>query len=162
MSEPIEDDSKPFPSLWRWQTFLSLGFAVALLGYLAMQIDFESVWHDLAQSDKRYVVLGLLAHYATYPVRGLRWRRSLGTLAQKIPATTFGIIVFFYNAVDNVVPAKLGDLYAAHLARLNFRIRRSSALGSIVFLRLIDAWIVFLLAGVSAWSGCWEADSRWP
>lgn len=149
--KPTEDDSKPFPSLWRWQTFLSLAFTVALLGFLAMQIDFKTVWHDLAQSDKRYVMLGLLAHYATYPIRGLRWRRALGTLVQKIPATTFGLIVFFYNAVDNVVPAKLGDLYAAHLARLNFRIRRSSALGSIVFLRLIDAWIVFLLAGVSAW-----------
>jgi uncharacterized protein (TIRG00374 family) len=149
--KPIEDDSKPFPSLWRWETFLSLGFTGALLGFLAMQVDFESLWHDLAQSDKSYVMLGMLAHYATYPVRGLRWRRSLGTLVEGIPATTFGIIVFFYNAVDNVVPAKLGDLYAAHLARLNFRIRRSSALGSIVFLRLIDAWIVFLLAGVSAW-----------
>jgi uncharacterized protein (TIRG00374 family) len=61
------------------------------------------------------------------------------------------LIVFFYNAVDNIVPAKLGDLYAAHLARLNFGIRRSAALGSIVFLRLIDAWTVFLLAGVSSW-----------
>jgi uncharacterized protein (TIRG00374 family) len=116
-----------------------------------MQVDFDSLWRDLAQSHKGYVLLGLLAHYATYPVRGLRWRRSLGTLTQGIPASTFGLIVFFYNAVDNVVPAKLGDLYAAHLARLNFRIRRSSALGSIVFLRLIDAWVVFFLAGLSAW-----------
>lgn len=149
--ESIEEAGKQFPSLWRWETFLSLGLTAALLIFLAAQVDFDSLWRDLAQSNKTYVLLGLLAHYATYPIRGLRWRRTLGKLTRGIPATTFAMIVFFYNAVDNVVPAKLGDLYAAHMARINFRIRRSSALGSIIFLRLIDAWIVFLLAGVSSW-----------
>ncbi|MEH6581283.1 MAG: lysylphosphatidylglycerol synthase transmembrane domain-containing protein [Halioglobus sp.] len=152
MSEPlIEEGGKPFPSFLRWETFLSLGLTAGLLTFLVAQIDFDSVLHDLAQSDKTYILLGFLAHYATYPVRGLRWRYTLGDITRDIPARTFGLIVFFYNAVDNVVPAKLGDLYAAHMARINFRIRRSSALGSIVFLRLIDAWIVFLLAGVSSW-----------
>jgi uncharacterized protein (TIRG00374 family) len=54
--------------------------------------------------------------------------------------------------VDNLVPAKLGDLYAAHLARINFKIRRSAALGSIVFLRMIDAWIILLLAAMASWA----------
>jgi uncharacterized protein (TIRG00374 family) len=63
----------------------------------------------------------------------------------------FGLLVFFYNFVDNLVPAKLGDVYAAHLARINFRIRRSAALGSIVFLRMIDAWIVLFLAALASW-----------
>ncbi len=145
------DSGLPPLSLWRWQTFLSLALTAALLAFLAAQIHFESLWQDLAQCNLTYVMLGLLAHYATYPVRGLRWRRTLGGRTGKIPGRTFGMIVFFYNAVDNVVPAKLGDIYAAHMARINFGIRRSSALGSIVFLRLIDAWIVFLLAVVSSW-----------
>jgi len=148
---PVPDPDQQPLSLWRWQTFLSLALTAALLVFLAAQVDFALLWRDLANCDKGYVLLGLLAHYATYPVRGLRWRRSLGRLTREVPARKFGLIVFFYNAVDNVVPAKLGDIYAAHMARINFRIRRSSALGSIVFLRLIDAWIVFLLAGVSSW-----------
>ena len=49
------------------------------------------------------------------------------------------------------MPAKLGDVYAAHLARINFKIRRSAALGSIVFLRMIDAWIILLLAAAACW-----------
>jgi hypothetical protein len=53
--------------------------------------------------------------------------------------------------VDNLVPAKLGDVYAAHLARINFKIRRSAAMGSIVFLRMIDAWIILILASLVSW-----------
>jgi uncharacterized protein (TIRG00374 family) len=60
-------------------------------------------------------------------------------------------VVFFYNFVDNLVPAKLGDLYAAHMARINFEVRRSEALGSLVFLRMIDGWIVLGLAATSSW-----------
>jgi uncharacterized protein (TIRG00374 family) len=63
----------------------------------------------------------------------------------------YGLVVFFYNFVDNLVPAKLGDLYASHMARINFRVRRSEALGSLVFLRMIDGWIVLGLAAISSW-----------
>jgi uncharacterized protein (TIRG00374 family) len=149
--ELATDSGKQYAFFWRWETFVSLAIAAALLTILATQIDFDQLWRDLAECNQALVLLGFLAHYATYPVRGLRWKRTLGTLTEGTSTAKFGMIVFFYNALDNVLPAKLGDLYAAHLARLNFRIRRSSALGSIIFLRLIDAWTVFLLAGVSSW-----------
>jgi uncharacterized protein (TIRG00374 family) len=151
MPAPDRDIGMQIPPLWGWQTWLSLSATLVLLLYLATRIDFGLVWRDMAACNKGYVVLGFLAHYATYPVRGLRWQRALGSKTKTTGWQKFGIIVFFYNAVDNVVPAKLGDLYAAHLARLNFRIRRSSALGSIVFLRMIDAWIVLMLAAISSW-----------
>jgi uncharacterized protein (TIRG00374 family) len=138
-------------SLWRWQTLLSLIVTLGLLAFLASYIDFDALWQDIAGANISYLLLGSAAHYATYPVRGQRWRKALGSRVVNIPVARLGLIVFFYNAVDNILPAKLGDLYAAHLARLNFRIRRSSALGSLVFLRLVDVWIVLSLAGISAW-----------
>jgi uncharacterized protein (TIRG00374 family) len=67
-------------------------------------------------------------------------------LPPKAGRAKFGLLVFFYNFVDNVVPAKLGDVYGAHLAGINCGVSRSAALGSIVFLRMIDSWIVLLLA----------------
>jgi hypothetical protein len=78
-------------------------------------------------------VLGALAHDATYLVRGFRWSRCLGHFPIRGSVNKFGVLVFFYNFVDNLVPAKLGDVDAAHLARINFGLRRSAALGSIVF-----------------------------
>src|SRR5262249_1620540 len=92
-----------------------------------------------------------LAHYATYPVRGLRWRRGLIHFPVQGGPGKFGLIVFFYTFVDNLVPAKLADLYGAHLARINCGVRRSAALGSIIFLPTADAWSVRPLGFAACW-----------
>jgi uncharacterized protein (TIRG00374 family) len=146
----IKHDGKA-PKLWGWTTYLSIVVAIVILVVAATFVDLEKIWHQIAACDKRFVLLGGLSHYATYLVRGMRWRRCLIQLPIKAGSTKFGLLVFFYNFVDNLVPAKLGDVYAAHLARINFRIRRSAAMGSIVFLRMVDAWIVLILAALASW-----------
>jgi len=139
------------PALWGWPTYLSIIIACIILIFAATMVDLKQIWREIEACDKRYVILGALAHYATYLVRGMRWRRCLIHLPVKAGSIKFGLLVFFYNFVDNLVPAKLGDLYAAHLARINFKIRRSAALGSIVFLRMLDAWIILSLASLACW-----------
>jgi len=147
---PLNNDQKA-PKLWGWTTYLSIVVAIVILIFAATFVDLKAVWLEIAACDKRFVLLGALAHYATYLVRGMRWRRCLIHLPVRAGNTKFGLLVFFYNFVDNLVPAKLGDIYAAHLARINFRIRRSAAMGSIVFLRMVDAWIVLFLAALASW-----------
>jgi glycosyltransferase 2 family protein len=139
------------PKLWGWTTYLSIAVAIVILAVAATFVDLKEIWRQIAACDKRFVLLGALAHYATYLIRGMRWRRCLIHLPFKAGSGKFGLLVFFYNFVDNLVPAKLGDVYAAHLARINFKIRRSAAMGSIVFLRMVDAWIVLLLAALASW-----------
>jgi uncharacterized protein (TIRG00374 family) len=139
------------PKLWGWTTYLSIAIAIIILVFAATVVDLKEIGRQIAACDKRFVLLGALAHYATYLVRGIRWRRCLSHLPVKAGSIKFGLLVFFYNFVDNLVPAKLGDVYAAHLARINFGIRRSAAMGSIVFLRMIDAWIVLFLAALASW-----------
>jgi uncharacterized protein (TIRG00374 family) len=142
---PINNNGKP-PTLWGWPTFASIGIAITILIFASTMVDLKEIWRIAANCDKRFVLLGALAHYCTYLLRGVRWQRSLKSSLIDAGGGKFGLLVFFYNFVDNLVPAKLGDLYAAHLARINFGIRRSTALGSIVFLRMIDAWVVLFLA----------------
>jgi len=145
------NDIQRAPALWGWPTYLSIAIAIAILIGAATMVDLKEIWREIINCDKRFVLLGALAHYATYIVRGMRWRRCLIHLPVQGGNGKFGLIVFFYNFVDNLVPAKLGDVYAAHLARINFKIRRSAAMGSIVFLRMIDAWIILLLASLASW-----------
>jgi len=139
------------PNLWGWRTWASLGIAFSALAFMASRVDFEAVWREFLIADKRYAALGLIAHYATYYFRGARWKSVLGHTPRRASRLKYGLVVFFYNFVDNLVPAKLGDLYAAHMARINFGVRRSSALGSLVFLRMVDGWIVLGLAALSSW-----------
>ena len=139
------------PALWGWHTLLSLGITCAVFAVLAAYIDIRHVWRIIVTSDKKWLLLAGLSHYATYPVRGMRWKYSLRHLPLQCSNARFGLLVFFYNFVDNIVPAKLGDLYGSHLAWINCGIRRSAALGSILFLRTVDAWMVFTLAGLASW-----------
>jgi len=142
------------PNLWGWRTWASLVVAYGAIGAMAYYsgVDFEDAWQKFIDADKRWALLGLLAHYATYYFRGARWKYVLGHTPKPASRAKYGLMVFFYNFVDNLVPAKLGDLYAAHLARINFGVRRSAALGSLLFLRMIDGWIVLGLAALSAWT----------
>jgi len=155
MTDPIKQDSlnndSQAPTLWGWPTYLSIIIAIIILIFAARMVDLKEIWREIVACDKRYVILGSLAHYATYLVRGMRWRRCLIHLPVTAGSGKFALLVFFYNFVDNLVPAKLGDVYAAHLARINFKIRRSAAMGSIVFLRMIDAWIILMLASLASW-----------
>jgi uncharacterized protein (TIRG00374 family) len=140
-----ENEAKP-PALWGAHTFISLAATLAILVGLTFFVDLGRIWQELMGCRKGVVFLGALAHYATYPVRGARWRRCLRHLPVTCGNGRFGLLVFFYQAVDNVVPAKLGELYGAHLARINCGISRSTAIGSLVFARMLDAWVVLLAA----------------
>jgi len=144
-------DAAGLPNLWGWRTWASMAIAFSALGVMALYVDFAAMWKEFLAADKRYALLGLAAHYATYYFRGARWKFVLGRTPRRASRVKYGLVVFFYNFVDNVVPAKLGDLYAAHLAWINFEVRRSAALGSLVFLRMIDGWIVLGLAAGSSW-----------
>jgi uncharacterized protein (TIRG00374 family) len=139
------------PSLWGWHTLLSLAITAAIFAYLATKLDLDRIWQEVSQSNATLLILGALAHYATYPLRGARWQRCMTHLPARCGRAKFGLLLFFYNAVDNVVPAKLGDVYGAHLARINCGIRRSTAMGSLVFLRMVDAWVVLVLAMPASW-----------
>ncbi len=152
---PAEEQRNPNaegPRLWGWHTFLSIAITIAVFALLASYVDLAQVWRELAASDKRVLMLAALSHYATYPVRGARWRRCIQHVPGRCGSGRFGLLAFFFLFVDNVVPAKLGDIYAAHLARINCGVRRSSALGSIVFQRAVDAWFILFLAAAASWS----------
>jgi len=148
-SDPVTE--KEAPALWGWHTIASIAITAAVFTILVSYVDLAQVWREVIASNKALLALAALSHYATYPVRGVRWRRCLSHVPHRCGYSRFGLLVFFYNFVDNVVPAKLGDVYASHLARINCGIRRSSALGSIVFLRMVDAWMVLILAAAASW-----------
>lgn len=155
MTDPLENEEPSGLSgarLWGYKTYLSLAATGVVFAVLASYVDLAEVWRQVAASDKRILVLAALSHYATYPVRGARWRRSVRHVSCRCGSGRFALLSFFFLFVDNLVPAKLGDLYGAHLARINCGVRRSVALGSIVFQRTVDAWIVLLLAAATSWS----------
>src|SRR5215475_8240161 len=137
--------------LWGRPTLVSLAVMLVILLGLGAMLDIQETWRQVVACDKTLMVVGGLAHYLTYVVRGYRWQRCLTQVSRPCQWRMFGLLTFFANGVDNVVPGKLADVYAAHLARINCGVRRSIAMGALVFLRLVDAWVVLLLAAQASW-----------
>lgn len=149
---PLEgEENNNMRQIWSWPTYISIFITIVILLILASRLDLREVWREFEAANKFYIIIAGLSHYSTYLVRGIRWRSCLTRFALHDGTARFALLVFFYNFVDNVVPGKLADVYASHLARINFGIRRSAAMGSIVFLRMIDAWVVLFLAWMSSW-----------
>lgn len=134
----------------RWPTLVSMAVAVGILAVLVSALGVRAVGKELAGCAWGWVLAGAGVHYATYPVRGYRWACCLRHATATGGVWRFTLVVFFHNFVDNVVPAKLGDLYGAHLAFINCGVQRSVALGSLVFLRILDAWVILGAATASA------------
>ena len=137
--------------LWCWPTVVSLALTLGIVLGLGAMLDLQETWRQVVACDKTLLVVGGVAHYVTYVVRGSRWQRCLTPVSRPGQWRLFGLLLFFANGVDNVVPGKLADVYAAHLARINCGVRRSTALGALVFMRLVDAWVVCLLAALASW-----------
>ena len=140
--------------LWCWPTVVSLALTLVLLLGLGALLDLQDTWRQVVACHKTWLLVGGLAHYVTYVVRGSRWQRCLTPVSRPGQWRLFGLLLFFAQGVDNVVPGKLADVYAAHLARINCGVRRATALGALVFVRLVDAWVVFLLAALASWWLC--------
>src|SRR5262245_17593580 len=105
--------------LWCWPTLVSLTITLVILLALGVMLDIQDTWYQVVACDKTLMVLGGLAHYATYVVRGYRWQRCLAPVSSPRQWRLFGLLTFFAAGVDNVVPGKVADVYAAHLARIN-------------------------------------------
>lgn len=129
-----------------WRGALGLAISAALLIYLFASIPWREVGEQARHAN--YFLLALAAAAATgmFPLRARRWRTLLDPVAPKLPfgplwrATAIGMMV------NNIVPARAGELARAYvLSREVPAVSFSTALASLVVDRVFDAIVVLLL-----------------
>jgi uncharacterized protein (TIRG00374 family) len=131
---------------FRKRTLFSFGLSFLLIAFFLSQTTFSDLSRYVAQADLAFLLLAFSAHYSSYLIRGWRWRRMLRIADFSGTTIDLAKIIFLFQSVDCVLPAKVGDVYGAHLMKLNFGLSRSFALGSIFLWRVIDLIVVTLLA----------------
>ena len=141
------------------RTIGSIIFGLALLFLLSQQlkIDFAKTWAYITAANPLFLLAALLAYYATFPLRGLRWRFVLGRVGTQIGARDATEILFLSWFVNCLVPAKLGDLYRAYLLKGNFGGSISRTVGTIFIERIADIVVIFALALAA---GFWSFRGR--
>src|SRR5262245_39445112 len=83
--------------LWGWPTVVSLALTLVILLGLGAMLDFQDTWRQVVACHKTLLILGGLAHYVTYVVRGSRWQRCLTQVSRPGQWRMFGLLLFFAN-----------------------------------------------------------------
>ncbi len=146
----VTDRASP-ARLFNRRTLLSLAAALLILGLAVWRAPIN--WAD-AWTRIRHARLGLYAaafavYYASFLVRGWRWKlllRNAGEERPTLPLVPIVLVSFFVNCV---VPAKMGDLYRAYLAKARQHVAVTRALGTIIAERLLDLVVLMSLLVVA-------------
>lgn len=135
-----------------WRGLLGVVISVALLWWTLRGESFGDIWNVLRESRVTLFLLGAAIATLMFPLRAWRWHYILEPTAGKIPfgplwrATAIGFMV------NNVSPARAGELARAYvLARETGRVRFTTALASLVVDRVFDTLVIlfFLVIAVS-------------
>lgn len=154
MTEPAPDSAALAPPgrLLTRRTILSL-VAAAVIVVVAVwraPIDWSDAWSRIRHANVGLYLAALIVYQASFLVRSWRWKLLLcnaGEDRPTLPLVPILVVSFFVNCV---VPAKMGDVYRAYLARLRQRVPVSRALGTIIAERLLDLVVLMgllLIAG---------------
>ena len=144
------------------RTIGSLLFGLVLLYFLSRIIfgdnfDWSEVARLVGQADLGFLALALVAYYATFPLRGFRWKYVLGRSGMSVRFGDATEILFLSWFVNCLVPAKLGDLYRAYLLRANYAASISRTVGTVFIERIAD---LIVIASLALTAGYWSFRGR--
>jgi hypothetical protein len=146
--------------LLNWRTLGSIGFGLVLaflLFRVVLRVDFGQSFSLIGHAQPGLLLAGLLAYYATFPLRSLRWNLILRRVGTKVPYRDASEILFLSWFVNCVVPAKLGDVYRAYLLRGTYGASISRTVGTIFLERIADVIVIF---GLALAAGFWSFRGR--
>lgn len=129
-----------------WRGLLGVVISIALLWWTLRDVSFAEVWDVLRQSRVGWFIVAALVATLSFPIRAWRWRYILEPTAGALPfgalwrATAIGMMV------NNVSPARAGELARAYVvAHETRRLRFAAALASLVVDRVFDTVVVLVL-----------------
>ena len=129
--------------------YASLGMAIgALMLWLALsKVDINEVSQAFERGRIGPLALAAFVYWASLAVRIARWQMILSGTA-KLSYGQVGQALIVGYSVNNLLPARLGELFRADYLRRRFGVERAVALGSIVVERLMDGVFALSLLAV--------------
>ncbi len=115
----------------------------ALLAWTLRGLHLEELGRILRGLRVEWVVGGALFYFTAVALRTWRW----GVLLRGVQPTRFG--ERFVALANNLYPARAGELLRAYVLQRRSGVSAGAALGTIVVERVLDGWMVLLLALVA-------------
>ncbi len=133
----------------RWRAALGAVLSAALIYWTLHGISPTEVAHRLSEADPLLFAAATFCATAIFALRALRWMTILEPVAGRLPlgplwrATAVGMMV------NNVVPARAGEIARAYALTKETPVPFSTSLASLAVDRLFDAIVLLLLAATA-------------
>jgi uncharacterized protein (TIRG00374 family) len=126
------------------------GIAVSIvaLWFVLQGVDLQATADVLRSADPRWIAGGAVLVVVDLIFRGLRWQRLVHPIKAVRYLHMLGYLLIGY-LMNNVLPARLGELVRSHYLGDREGISRASALGTVVVERVVDLVAVVAIASAS-------------
>ncbi len=142
-----------------WQFWLGLGISIACLVLVFRGVDFQELASALRAADYVWLVPAVALLVASLAARAVRWRGLFFPQTGLKLATLFDVLNISY-LINNIIPARVGDLARAGLISTREPVSASRALATVVVERVLDGLTLVVMLGlllplfpVPAWIG---------
>jgi glycosyltransferase 2 family protein len=133
-----------------WRGVVGLVLSVALLVWTLRDVRPSEVWRVLQGSNQLLFLLSAIAATVIFPIRAWRWRYILEPVAPHVPFGSLWRATAVGMMVNNVVPARAGELARAFaLHREQRRVTFAASIASLAVDRVFDAIVLTVLLVVS-------------
>jgi uncharacterized protein (TIRG00374 family) len=122
--------------------------SAALVLLLLYSVDLRSLSQNLRHVNPALLALAVGLYFVGVAVRSARWQLLLRPVAVVPLPRLFGVMIVGFT-VNNLLPARVGELARAYLLARSHGVRAGSTIGSIVVERVLDGLVLcaFILAG---------------
>ena len=132
-----------------WRGAIGIALSVALLVWTLRGVSLLAVWHELANSNLPLFIASAISATLIFPLRAYRWRVILHPVAPNLPVGPLWRSLAIGAMVNNLVPARAGEIARAYAVTRETPVSFASALASLAVDRLFDM-VVLLGLGVAA------------
>ncbi len=128
----------------------TLGISISLFAIyvLVQSVDIPAAFSVIRTASPAWIAAAFLAAFVDVGARGARWRALLVPIARLPYRRVLGYTYIGYLA-NNVLPARLGELYRSHALGDGEGISRTTVLGTVVVERVVDTIMVVAIASLA-------------
>jgi uncharacterized protein (TIRG00374 family) len=136
----------------RWKTLFGIVITIALLAWVLRDVSAGEVWHELRGADPIWLLAAVVLATFSMVLRAMRWRILLEPVEPNTSFDSrFGAVCIGF-AVNNLLPARLGEITRAFAISKTEPIPLSASVASLIVERILDGVVLalFLFATISA------------
>jgi glycosyltransferase 2 family protein len=134
---------------FNWKSAIGIALSVALLVWTLRGVSLAAVWVELEGSNLWFFLASAVAATLIFPLRAIRWRVILEPVAPGLPVAPLWRSIAIGGMVNNLVPARAGEIARAYALTRETPVSFASSLASLAVDRLFDM-VVLLGLGVIA------------